>query len=115
MEGSVAARGRDRAFFGPGVFAICRCHEQAGNAEARRRDWRGHRARRDCPMTADVRRDVEAELSHADDALRAAEALLKLSIPNEAAGRIYYAVFHAARALLFSIGIAPKSHESLRT
>lgn len=66
-------------------------------------------------MTADVRQDVEAELAHADDSLRAAQALLDLNLPNEAAGRIYYATFHAARALLFSIGIAPKSHEALRT
>lgn len=66
-------------------------------------------------MTADVRADVEAELRHADVAWKAAEALLGLDYPSEAASRIYYAVFHAARALLFSIGIAPRSHEALRS
>lgn len=66
-------------------------------------------------MTGDVRQDVEAELSHGEDSLRAAQALLQLDLPNEAAGRIYYAVFHAARALLFAIGIAPRPHEALRT
>lgn len=65
-------------------------------------------------MTADVRATTEAEMAHARDSLRAAEALLGLGIANEAAGRLYYAVFHAARALLFSLGILPKSHEAVR-
>lgn len=65
-------------------------------------------------MTGDGRRDADAELAHARDALRAAEALLQLNLPNEAAGRIYYAVFHAARAALFSVGVWPKSHEAVR-
>lgn len=66
-------------------------------------------------MTDDVRVDVEAEMKHADDALRAAETLMAANLANEAASRIYYAAFHAARALLFSIGIAPRSHEAVRS
>ena len=66
-------------------------------------------------VDSDVRDDVDAELQHADFALRAAEALLGLNLPSEAPSRIYSAVFHAARALLFSIGIAPRSHEAVRS
>lgn len=65
-------------------------------------------------MTPTQKLDAEAELARAEDSLRAAQALLDLGIASEAAGRIYYAVFHAARALLFSEGIAPKSHEAVR-
>src|SRR5205807_550040 len=84
------------------------------NVEARR-----HRAgdlpRRGRPVTDDVRNDTAAELRQAEDCLIAAEHLLRLKLPAQAAGRIYYAAFHAARALLFSSGIAPRSHEALRS
>lgn len=66
-------------------------------------------------MTQDMSGNVEPELQHAADALKAARALLAIALPNEAAGRLYYSVFHAARAALFSIGIAPKSHEAVRS
>ncbi len=66
-------------------------------------------------MTDDVRNDVAAELQLADDCLTAAEHLLRARLPAQAAGRVYYAAFHAARALLFSIGVAPRSHEALRS
>ena len=66
-------------------------------------------------MTDDVRNDVTAELQVADDCLAAAEHLLRARLPAQAAGRLYYAAFHAARALLFSIGVAPRSHDALRS
>jgi uncharacterized protein len=66
-------------------------------------------------VTPDVRQSADPEMAHADDALRAADALLGLKLANEAASRLYYAVFHAARALLFSVGIAPTSHDALRS
>jgi uncharacterized protein len=58
---------------------------------------------------------VEAELRHASESLQAAEALLALDLNADAASRIYYAVFHAARALLHSVGVAPRSHEATRS
>lgn len=66
-------------------------------------------------MTSDAQANVEAELRHAEESLRAAEALLGLNLAADAASRIYYATFHAARALLYSIGVAPRSHEATRS
>lgn len=67
-------------------------------------------------MTAEnVRQNSGEEFRLAETALRAAEALLGLGLFPDAASRAYYAVFHAARALLFSIGIEPRSHQALRT
>lgn len=63
----------------------------------------------------DVRSNVVDELKLADAALRAGEALLGLDLPADAASRIHYAAFHAARALLYSVGIAPRSHEAVQT
>jgi uncharacterized protein (UPF0332 family) len=51
-----------------------------------------------------------AEVAAARDALRVAEAALALGIRRDAMSRAYYAVFHAARALLLLEGIEPKTH-----
>lgn len=66
-------------------------------------------------MSDELRANVGAELQHAEESLRAAEALLSLDLNADAASRIYYAVFHAARALLYSVGVAPRSHEATRS
>lgn len=66
-------------------------------------------------MTADARADVAAEMRAADDAFRAAAALIDLGLIRDAASRLYYCAFHATRALLFSVGVHPRSHEALRT
>ena len=67
-------------------------------------------------MTDDsVRENVADELRLAASALRSAEALLQLELTPDAASRIYYAAFHAARALLYSIGIEAHSHSGIRT
>ena len=57
--------------------------------------------------------DIRAELELAGDALRAAEALLGLGLPNDAVSRAYYAAFHAARALLLSASLEPKTHRGV--
>lgn len=62
----------------------------------------------------DVRSDAKDEMRLAFSALQAAEALIDLGLAPDAASRLYFAVFHAARALLFSIGIEPRSHQSVR-
>lgn len=65
--------------------------------------------------TPEVQAEITEELRAADDALRAADALLALSLWRDAASRTSYAAFHAARALLFSAGVKRRSHEALRS
>jgi uncharacterized protein (UPF0332 family) len=60
------------------------------------------------------RRNARDEIALAESALRAAEALLDLDLAPDAASRMYYAAFHAVRALLFSIGVEPRSHRVAR-
>lgn len=62
-----------------------------------------------------VRRNVQDELRLADSALAAARALVDLGLAPDAASRAYYAALHAARALLFSVGLDPGSHRAVRT
>ena len=45
--------------------------------------------------------------------LNEARALHHASLPYGVASRAYYVVFHAARALLFSIGLEVKTHAGL--
>jgi hypothetical protein len=59
------------------------------------------------------RRNAAAELERADTCLSEARQLQQASLPYGAASRAYYAVFHAARALLFSIGIEAGSHKGV--
>lgn len=62
-----------------------------------------------------IRAAVGDEMRLARSALRAAEALLGLGLTPDAASRAYYAGLHAARALLFSIGVEVRSHRAVRT
>lgn len=65
-------------------------------------------------MTEDNRREnARAEAALGDDALRAAEQLLTLGLPNDAVSRAYYAGFHYARALLLTEGLEPRTHRGL--
>ena len=67
-------------------------------------------------MTDDsIQSNVADELRLADSALRAARLLLDQDLLPDAASRAYYAALHAARALLFSVGIESHSHRALRT
>ncbi|MBI5485937.1 MAG: HEPN domain-containing protein [Deltaproteobacteria bacterium] len=54
------------------------------------------------------------ELERARRTLRGAELMLREGIPEEAVSSAYYAGHHAARALLFSVGLEVRSHEGLR-
>jgi uncharacterized protein (UPF0332 family) len=56
------------------------------------------------------RRNARVELERADTCLKEAHALYDATLPYGAASRAYYAVFHAARALLMSVGIEVKTH-----
>jgi uncharacterized protein (UPF0332 family) len=56
---------------------------------------------------------AEDELRRADKALASAHVLLDLPAPADAASRLYYAVFHAARAALTIRGVYSKTHSGL--
>lgn len=53
------------------------------------------------------------EIARAEEELRAADTLLAAGLPRVAVTRAYFAAFHMARALLFSVGLAPKTHEGV--
>jgi uncharacterized protein (UPF0332 family) len=59
------------------------------------------------------RRNALDELSRADTCLREARALGEAALPYGAVSRAYYAVFHAARALLFSVGLEGNTHRAV--
>jgi uncharacterized protein (UPF0332 family) len=62
-------------------------------------------------MTSDAGRAAATEeLQRAGEELRAAEQLLQAKLVRVAATRVYYAVFHAARALVFAEGLEPRTH-----
>jgi uncharacterized protein (UPF0332 family) len=56
------------------------------------------------------RRNVADEVARADEALRAARALVGLGLRADAVSRAYYAVFHLVRALLLTRGVEPRTH-----
>jgi uncharacterized protein (UPF0332 family) len=53
------------------------------------------------------------ELARATICLQEARALQEAQLPYGAASRAYYVVFHAARALLASIGIEVRTHKGV--
>ena len=65
-------------------------------------------------MTGENQRlNAANELSRAETCLEEARALHRAGFPFGATSRAYYAVFHAARALLFSIGVEVKTHRAM--
>jgi len=59
------------------------------------------------------RRNAADEFERASLCLEEARMLARAGMPYGAASRAYYAVFHGARALLFSVGIEPRSHRGI--
>ena len=64
--------------------------------------------------TAVRRRQIEAQWSRALKAMRAAEALQKQQLWEDAVSRAYYAVMHAARAALLVHDVTAQSHTAIR-
>lgn len=58
---------------------------------------------------------VKLELEKAYSTLAEAEFMIKMNMPSGAAGRLYYAVFHAVSALLIHGKIRIKSHKGAYT
>jgi len=62
-------------------------------------------------MTEEGRREAAGEeLARAREELTAATRLLEIEMPRVAMTRIYFACFHAVRALLYREDLAPRSH-----
>jgi uncharacterized protein (UPF0332 family) len=57
--------------------------------------------------------NARAEIVSARDALRVAEAALGIGVRRDAMSRAYYAIFHAARALLLLEGVEPKTQSGV--
>ncbi len=56
----------------------------------------------------------QKELSRAKKALLAAKTLLESQLYQDCVSRSYYAVLHAAKAALTTVGIEPESHRAVR-
>ena len=54
---------------------------------------------------------IDSELNLADEFLYDAQLLLNEESIRSAESRLYYSVFHAVRALLYSKGFSPKTHK----
>jgi len=65
--------------------------------------------------TDNKKKNVHEELVRAEECLKEADTLGREGLSSGAVSRLYYYVFHTVRALLFSKGLEPKTHEgSLR-
>jgi len=58
--------------------------------------------------------EVQAELLRAEQSLRAAQSLLQDEFLADALSRAYYAILHAARAVLLAEGVNVSSHRAVR-
>ncbi|HOC18006.1 MAG TPA: HEPN domain-containing protein [Vicinamibacterales bacterium] len=62
-------------------------------------------------MTPENRRaNADAEMARSGESLRAAALLVDAGLLHDAESRLYYAIYHAAVALLLAEGIEPRSH-----
>lgn len=62
-----------------------------------------------------MKKEVQSLLGKADHALEVAEFLYKQGFPQDAASRLYYAMFYAAQALLKSEGIEVVKHSAVES
>lgn len=58
--------------------------------------------------------EVQAELLRAEQSLQAAQSLLDDDFLADALSRAYYAILHAARAVLLAEGVTVSSHRAVR-
>ncbi|MBA7703309.1 hypothetical protein ES703_112091 [subsurface metagenome] len=56
----------------------------------------------------------QKELTRANKALMAAKTLLENQLYQDCVSRSYYAVLHAAKAALATVGVEPESHHAVR-
>jgi uncharacterized protein (UPF0332 family) len=65
-------------------------------------------------MEPSVREMILGQTTKAEEKLRAAQVLMKGGFLDDAISRAYYAIFHAAGAVLLSEGISVESHSALK-
>lgn len=58
---------------------------------------------------------LKTQIDKAREKLEAAETLLKENFIDDAISRAYYAIFHAASAVLLAEGITVETHSALKT
>lgn len=61
----------------------------------------------------DTRQNVQLEQEVGNEALNAARILLEKGLHRSAMSRAYYALFHYVKALLYTQGLEPRTHEGL--
>ncbi|MBI3599974.1 MAG: HEPN domain-containing protein [Nitrospinae bacterium] len=66
-------------------------------------------------MDKSVKDTISAQLSKAEEKLHASRDLLEKGYLDDAISRAYYAMFHAASAVLLAEGITIESHSGLKT
>lgn len=59
------------------------------------------------------RQNIQLEMEAGDEAMEAAESLVEKGLYRSAMSRAYYSIFHYTKALLYTQGLEPKSHEGL--
>lgn len=59
---------------------------------------------------ANRRVNVASELTRANESMQAARLLVEAGLLHDAESRLYYAIYHAAIAMLLTEGIEPRSH-----
>lgn len=65
-------------------------------------------------MTQDeIRQNIRLEMEAGDEAINAAKSLVEKALYRSAMSRTYYGLFHYIKALLYTRGLEPKSHEGL--
>lgn len=57
--------------------------------------------------------EIKGELAGAHEQLKAAEVSLRKKLLKPAVSAAYYAIFHAARSVLWSIGRTAKTHQGI--
>lgn len=65
-------------------------------------------------MTADNQTaNAREEMRRGNEALRAADELMRLDLCNDAVSRAYYAAYHWARAVLLTKGLESRTHRGV--
>jgi uncharacterized protein (UPF0332 family) len=60
-----------------------------------------------------MKADAQEHLTRADQLLELEEAIAEMGFPADAIGRAYYAMLHAARAVLLELGVERSSHHGV--
>lgn len=62
-------------------------------------------------MESPLRIKISLELKRSNESLKSAKVLMKEELYEDSISRAYYAIFHAAKAILLTIDVEPKTHE----